>query len=85
MGDFYLTGNKFTMADAVFFPQLAIIVRMHPTLGKTFPLMVEYYERLSSRKSIQETWPPHWKEVDGQDIFDEAFDPHDFDVTRFFG
>lgn len=73
------------MADAVFFPQLALVMRMRPTLGKIFPLMADYYNRLSPRKSIQETWPPHWKEVDGQDIFDEKFDPRDFDVTRFFG
>jgi glutathione S-transferase len=73
------------MADAVFFPQLAIGIRMHPKLSKTFPLMGDYYNRLSQRKSIQDTWPPHWKEVGGQDLFDEKFDPHDFDVTRFFG
>ena len=84
-GDFYLTGSKFTMADAVFFPQLAIIIRMHPKFNNAFPIMADYYNRLSPRKSIKDTWPPHWKEVGGQDIFDEKFDPHDFDVTRFFG
>ena len=73
------------MADAVVFPQIAIIRRMHPKLVNTFPLIADYYNRLAPRKSIQDTWPPHWKEVDGQDIFDEKFDPHDFDVTRFFG
>jgi glutathione S-transferase len=73
------------MADAVFFPQLAIIIRMHPKLINAFPIMSDYYKRLSPRKSIQDTWPPHWKEVEGQDIFDEKFDPHTFDVTRFFG
>ena len=73
------------MADAVFFPQIAIVMRMHPTAGKTFPLMEDYCNRLSPRKSIQDTWPPHWKEVEGQDIFNENFDPHDFDVTRFIG
>ncbi|XP_046843045.1 glutathione S-transferase A-like [Xenia sp. Carnegie-2017] len=84
-GDFYLTGKEFTMADAVFFPQLAMLVRMHHSLGKSFPLLNDYYNRLSSRDSIQITWPPHWKEVDGQDILGEGFDANDFDVTRFFG
>ena len=73
------------MADAVFFPQLAFVVRMYPDLAKKFPLLGGYYKRLSTRKSIQETWPPHWIEVEGQNLLDEGFDPAEFDVSRFIG
>lgn len=84
-GEFFITGSNFTLADTVFFPQLAFVVRMYSDMSTKFPLLADYYKRLSSRKSIQETWPPHWKEVDGQNLLDEDFDPSQFDATRFIG
>lgn len=56
----YLSGNEFTMADVIFFPQLAFPVRMGYPLEK-FPKLKEYYDLVKERKSIKDTWPPHWK------------------------
>lgn len=58
----FLAGSCFSMADVVFFPYLALFVRMGLRLDERFPNLKEYYERLSKRPSIQKTWPPHWKE-----------------------
>ncbi|XP_045165511.2 glutathione S-transferase A-like [Mercenaria mercenaria] len=61
----YLCGSKFTMADVFFYPILAFLVRCGTKLTNQ-PALKKYYDRVSERPSVQATWPPHWKESEGQ-------------------
>ena len=63
----YLVGDKFTMADVFFFPYVAMLIRLGITFEKNTNLQ-RYYDNLSKRSSVQETWPPHWKEGAGPDF-----------------
>ncbi|XP_013381262.1 glutathione S-transferase A isoform X2 [Lingula anatina] len=65
-GGDYLTGQDFTMADCIFFPVLAVMVRLGLALRPTFPELGKYYETVSKRPSIMKTWPPHWKGTEGK-------------------
>ncbi|PVD31900.1 hypothetical protein C0Q70_07326 [Pomacea canaliculata] len=65
--DSYIVGSQFTMADVFLFPLLAFGVRGNLNLS-SFPAINAYYQRLEQRPSIQETWPPHWKEGPGTDF-----------------
>lgn len=60
----YICGKNFTMADVFLYPLIAFIIR----LGGTFSgqgALKKYYDRVSERQSIKDTWPPHWKEGEG--------------------
>ncbi|XP_038663098.1 glutathione S-transferase A-like [Scyliorhinus canicula] len=58
----YIAGKNFTMADVVLFPQLALCVRFGLS-QKRYPCLLDYYNRVKERPSIQATWPPHWRET----------------------
>ena len=60
-GTQYLAGESFSLADVMFFPYLAILVRLGVKFEKNTNLQ-NYYDHISKRPSIQETMPPHWKE-----------------------
>lgn len=60
----YLCGKSFTMADVFFYPFLAFLVRAGATLSAQKSLK-KYYDRVSERQSVKDTWPPHWKESEG--------------------
>jgi len=64
----YLCGSDFTMADVFFFPLVAFLVRGGICLEKR-PNLKKYYEKLSSRKSIDVSWPPHYRETPPTEIF----------------
>jgi len=64
----HLCGSQFTMADVYFFPIVAFLVRGSLSLEKR-PNMKKYYEKLSSRPSIQASWPPHYKETPPTETF----------------
>ena len=64
----YLTRSDFTMADAFLLPVVAFLVRCGISL-EARPNLKRYYEKLSSRPSIQASWPSHWKETPPLDIF----------------
>jgi glutathione S-transferase len=59
----YIAGNKLTLADLCFFPNLAIQVRYRLDLAKHAPSLATYYDRMKQLPSVQKTWPPHWKET----------------------
>lgn len=64
-GNEFLAGSQFTLADISFFPQLAYCVRLGFVLDGKFPNLSRYYDQLSKRKCFVDTWPPHWKEIEG--------------------
>jgi len=55
----HIATEEFSLADVIFFPQLAFVVRMGYPISK-FPKLKNYYESVTKRPSIQKTWPPHW-------------------------
>lgn len=65
----YLTGQELTMADIVFFPNLAIGVRVGLQLGQKFPQLSRYYDLMVKRPSVQKTWPPHWRDSPAKIFF----------------
>lgn len=64
----YVVGKDFTMADVCVFPILAFGVRGQLNLSP-FPHLKSYYDKVVNRPSITATWPPHWKESEGNDFF----------------
>lgn len=57
----YAAGPSFTIADIAIAPFLFIAERF----GATFtdlPNIRSYMDKVKTRPSIAETWPPHWKE-----------------------
>eukprot|EP00111_Clytia_hemisphaerica_P024054 TCONS_00070904-protein len=64
----YITGDEFTMADAFFFPQIAILVRGSLSFENR-PNLKRYYEELSQRPSIMASWPPHFKDTPPTEMF----------------
>ncbi|XP_013390630.1 glutathione S-transferase A-like [Lingula anatina] len=65
-GGTYLDGGEFTMADAIFFPSLAILVRCGLKLAPTFPKLAAYYDAVSKRPSVEKSWPPHFRDTEGK-------------------
>ncbi|XP_030644276.1 glutathione S-transferase A [Chanos chanos] len=55
----YLAGKNFSMADVVFFPLIAIILRFGLSQEK-HPSLTRYYNQVKDRPSVKATWPPHW-------------------------
>ncbi|CAF2794167.1 unnamed protein product [Rotaria sp. Silwood2] len=51
--------TSFTLADVLFFPELALAVQFGLSLDY-FSCLSIYYETLSKRPSIHKTWPYHW-------------------------
>lgn len=62
--DSHIAGKDFTVADAVFFPQLAFLIRVGLRTTPRFPRLTAYYEMLKQRASIRATWPPYWTGTD---------------------
>ncbi|XP_064611209.1 glutathione S-transferase A-like [Liolophura sinensis] len=66
MGDkSFVAGKTFSMADCVFFPLFAFLVRMGLDL-KRYPQLAKYYNMVSERPSVKSTWPPHWKDSENK-------------------
>ncbi|KAK3087199.1 hypothetical protein FSP39_003049 [Pinctada imbricata] len=57
----YICGNDFTMADVILFPYVAVWIRLDLNKEK-YPNIYKYYNKVAPRKSVQDTWPPHWNE-----------------------
>ncbi|MBN3314642.1 GSTA transferase, partial [Atractosteus spatula] len=57
----YVAGKNFTMADVMFFPQIAFVFRFGLSQEK-YPKLAEYYSLVKERPSIKASWPPHWTE-----------------------
>ena len=53
-------GHDVTLADFSFFPNLAYMVRLGLQLEGRYPNLLGFFQRMSTRKSILATWPPHW-------------------------
>jgi len=64
----YVAGKNFSMADVVFFPSLAFLVRMGFKLLPRYPSLNGYYNLVSQREAVQKTWPPHWKESEASSM-----------------
>jgi len=64
----YAAGKRFSMADVVFYPSLAFLVRMGLQLNPRYPSLGDYYNRLSTRPSIKSNWPPHWQNSKNNDL-----------------
>ncbi|KAL6048201.1 Glutathione S-transferase [Balamuthia mandrillaris] len=58
----FLNGESFSLADASFYPFVALMVRYGFNFEKSFPALHAYYLAHKQRPSIQKTWPPHWKD-----------------------
>ena len=56
------------MADVMFYPHLAFLVRFGASLSTKYPKLGAYYDLVTKRPSIKATWPPHWNESEGKDI-----------------
>ncbi|XP_064414470.1 glutathione S-transferase rho [Latimeria chalumnae] len=56
-----IAGKNFTMADVMLFPQLAYAVRFGLSQNQ-FPHLLDYYNLVKERSSVQASWPPNWKE-----------------------
>jgi len=67
-GGHFIAGEVFTVADAIFFPTLAFLVRMGLHLMPKFPELATYYNHMVARDSIKATWPPHWVDSPSQTI-----------------
>ncbi|CAH1779623.1 unnamed protein product [Owenia fusiformis] len=68
----YVAGKRFTMADAMFFPSFAFLVRMGLKLNPKYPHLARYYDDTRNRESVKKTWPPHWKGSEGKDILKDV-------------
>jgi glutathione S-transferase len=66
-GGDYLVGDAISLADVVVFPGIAFLVRTGLTLSKRTPKLAAWYARMVERPSVQESWPPHWRETTGSD------------------
>lgn len=64
-GNDYIAGKNFSMADILFFPTIAFVVRMGMDLKERYPNILAYYDRVVVRPSVKATWPPHWNEGPG--------------------
>lgn len=68
-GKEFLAGGELSLADIFVYPFLAMIVRVGADFSKAgFPALAEYYARMSARKSVAKTTPPHWKDSQGSGI-----------------
>ncbi|XP_034017457.1 glutathione S-transferase A-like [Thalassophryne amazonica] len=64
----FLAGKHFTLADVVFFPNVAYLFHFG-LCPKRYPKLDKYYNSLKDRPSIKTTWPPNWLEnPQGQDV-----------------
>ncbi len=61
----YLVSHHFSLADVCFFPVVAYMFRIGIT-PQSYPNLKLYYEKCMRRESIQQTWPPHWKDSKGK-------------------
>jgi glutathione S-transferase len=57
----FLASKTLSMADIVFFPCLALYVRLGLELDPKYPGLSRYYKKMLTLPSVQKTWPPHWK------------------------
>lgn len=71
-GQSYLAGKQFTMADVAFYPLLALMVRLGVELEPRYPSLAKYYNLVSSRPSVQASWPPHWRGTPRADFFKDV-------------
>eukprot|EP00892_Ulva_mutabilis_P003974 jgi/Ulvmu1/1949/UM012_0110.1 len=62
----FIAGDMFTLADISVALTLFFAQRAGATFAQ-FPSIQNYAERLSSRPSIKDSWPPHWLETPGSD------------------
>ncbi|XP_075867580.1 glutathione S-transferase A-like [Nelusetta ayraudi] len=58
VGDGYMAGKSFSLADAAIFPIFAYVFYYCPQCEARYPNMAAYYNRLKDRPSIKATWPP---------------------------
>lgn len=57
----FLVGSNFSMADCVFFPSLAWLVKYGLELNcRGWENLKRYYDALKDRPSILASWPPTW-------------------------
>ena len=64
----FVVGSEFSLADVCLFPVIAFMNRLGMDLS-AYPQIDTFYNRHITRQSIQETWPPHWKESRNKTIF----------------
>lgn len=58
----HLASKDFSLADACFFPFLAIMVRLGLPIKDKLPALSAYYDMVKERPSVKSTWPPHWQD-----------------------
>lgn len=60
----WLCGSDFSAADVAAAPFVLGLKRFGATLADQ-PALASYADRLATRPSIADTWPPHWKTSEG--------------------
>uniref|UniRef100_A0A3Q1G4L6 Glutathione S-transferase rho n=1 Tax=Acanthochromis polyacanthus TaxID=80966 RepID=A0A3Q1G4L6_9TELE len=65
--DCCLAGKEFTLADVLFFPNVAFLFRLGLS-SERYPALAKYYNSLKDRPSIKASWPPHWHEPPELDV-----------------
>lgn len=68
----YMAGDTFTLADAIIFPNLALLVRMGLQLESHYPGLDAWYKKVVDRPSVQSAWPPHWKDAAGKPLLKDV-------------
>ncbi|KAL7689807.1 putative Thioredoxin-like superfamily, glutathione S-transferase domain superfamily [Plasmopara halstedii] len=73
--EFYLDGHQFLvdsntpyLCDFTLFTNIAYAVRCGLQLDGLYPRLAMFYLRLCARKSIETTWPPHWRTTYGSKV-----------------
>ena len=64
----YIAGKEVSMADIIFFPNLAFLIRLGMSLSERFPHLGAYYDKMKERPSVKGSWPPHWSEGEGPGV-----------------
>lgn len=58
----HLVGSDFTLADVAFAPFLLAVDRSSAEFTD-FPNLAKYIAQVKGRPSIDQSWPPHWRET----------------------
>jgi len=67
-GKQFLAGDNISLADVAVYPWLSYAVRFGLILTD-FPSVASYVERFDKRQSAINSYPPHWKDTTGNNIF----------------
>eukprot|EP00995_Heteronema_vittatum_P004752 NODE_1741_length_899_cov_362.396471_g1214_i0.p1 GENE.NODE_1741_length_899_cov_362.396471_g1214_i0~~NODE_1741_length_899_cov_362.396471_g1214_i0.p1 ORF type:complete len:237 (-),score=60.56 NODE_1741_length_899_cov_362.396471_g1214_i0:50-760(-) len=65
----YIAGEDFSLADCAVYPYIAFLCRVGFDLA-SFPYLSQYNDLVEGHTCVHRSWPPHWKETVGRNIFE---------------